>query len=246
MVSRPKEHFDELMPVVILAGGLATRLQPLTERIPKSMVEVAGRPFLWHQLTLLRRHGIRRVVLLLGHLGHAIEERFRDGSALGISIQYSFDGAQLLGTAGAIRHALPLLPQQFFVLYGDSYLTCSYAEVQAAFQKSGAPSMMTIYRNDGRFEKSNVEFDGTRILEYDKVRTVPSMHHVDYGLGSFERSVFSPIPEGQSCDLASVYQRLLKSHELAVYEVHERFYEIGSPEGLRDTAAYIEGSVRLT
>ena len=96
---------NELMPAVILAGGLATRLGPLTENIPKAMIEVAGQPFLWHQLTLLRRSGIRRVIMLVAHLGHAISQRFGDGTALGISIQYSFDGPTLLGTAGAIRSA---------------------------------------------------------------------------------------------------------------------------------------------
>jgi len=240
------EPLDELMPAVILAGGLATRLRPLTKRIPKSMLEVAGHPFLWHQLTLLKRSGIQRVILLVGHLGHAIKERFGDGSAVGVSIQYSFDGPRLLGTAGAIRRALPLLPQQFFVLYGDSYLTCSYAEVQAAFRKSGARSMMTVYRNDGHFEKSNVEFDGTRILRYDKAYSAPSMHHIDYGLGAFEREVFSRIPEGQICDLASMYQGLLESQDLAAHEVYERFYEIGSPQGLQDVAAYLEAASHLS
>jgi len=236
------EHSNELMPAVILAGGLATRLGPLTQNTPKAMIEVAGRPFLWHQLTLLRRSGIRRVIMLVAHLGHAISQRFGDGTALGISIQYSFDGPTLLGTAGAIRSALPLLPQQFFVLYGDSYLTCNYAEVQAAFQQSGAPALMTVYRNEGRFDKSNVEFDGARILQHDKVHTSPAMHHIDYGLGAFDRSVFSRIPEGRICDLASVYKDLLQSRQLAAHEVHERFYEIGSLKGLRDTAAYLESA----
>jgi N-acetyl-alpha-D-muramate 1-phosphate uridylyltransferase len=234
------EHSNELMPAVILAGGLATRLGPLTQNTPKAMIEVAGRPFLWHQLTLLKRSGIRRVIVLVAHLGDAISQRFGDGAALGISIQYSFDGPTLLGTAGAIRRALPLLPQQFFVLYGDSYLTCNYSEVQAAFQQSGTPALMTVYRNEGRFDKSNVEFDGARILRYDKVQASPAMHHIDYGLGAFDRCVFSVMPEGRACDLASVYKDLLQSGQLAAHEVHERFYEIGSVEGLRDTATYLE------
>jgi len=244
-MNRPVQDLNELMPAVILAGGLATRLRPLSEAIPKAMVEIAGRPFLWHQLGLLKRRGIGRVVLLLGHLGRLIREYFGDGSAFGMSIQYSFDGPTLLGTAGAIRHALPLLPQQFFVLYGDSYLTCDYAEVQAAFRRYGSPAMMTVYRNDGHFDRSNVEFDGTRIRQYDKVDVSPAMRHIDYGLGAFDKDVFSLISKGQACDLASVYQNLLKSHQLAAYEVHERFYEIGSPEGLRDTAAYLNAIAEL-
>ena len=126
----------ELMPAVILAGGLATRLRPLTERIPKALIEVAGHPFLWHQLHLLKRSGIRRVVLLVGHLGESIQQRFQDGAEFGIKIDYSFDGPALLGTAGAIRQALPLLPERFFVLYGDSYLPCDYAAVEKAFHNA--------------------------------------------------------------------------------------------------------------
>jgi len=228
------------MPAVILAGGLATRLGRLTRDMPKAMVEVAGRPFLWHQLHLLKQNGVRRVVLLVGHLGEMIQRYFEDGTALGVSLQYSFDGPKLLGTAGAIRKALPLLPEQFFVLYGDSYLPCNYAHVEAAFRQSRAPAMMVIYRNEGRFDKSNVEFDGTRILHYDKIEVHERLHYIDYGLGAFHRDVFSNLADGTVCDLASVYRDHVQSGQLAAYEVHERFYEIGSPTGLRETTAHLE------
>jgi NDP-sugar pyrophosphorylase family protein len=233
----------EVMPAVILAGGLATRLQPLTQNIPKALIQVADHPFLWHQLMLLKRRGVRSIILLVGHLGEMIVERFGDGSALELSIQYCFDGPILLGTAGAIRKALPLLPPRFFVLYGDSYLTCDYEAIESAFACSGAPALMTVYRNQGRFDTSNVEFDGKNILRYDKkAHSDGATHHIDYGLGAFDREVFSQVPEGEVCDLASVYQKLLKAHRLAAYEVYERFYEIGSPDGLRDTEAYIKSS----
>ena len=234
----------ELMPAVILAGGLATRLRPLTQRIPKALIEVAGHPFLWHQLQLLKRSGIRRVVLLVGHLGESIQQRFQNGAELGISIDYCFDGPVLLGTAGAIRQALPLLPERFFVLYGDSYLPCDYAAVEAAFRHSGLPGLMTVYRNEGLYDSSNVEYDGSRILRYDKGNRTPAMHHIDYGLGAFHRSVFEAIPEGQARDLAAVYQDLLHAGNLAAFEVHQRFYEIGSPEGLRDTAEFLKAAFR--
>lgn len=232
----------ELMPAVILAGGLATRLRPLTERLPKALIEVAGHPFLWHQLELLKRRGIRRVVLLVGHLGETIQQRFQDGAELGIRIDYCFDGPVLLGTAGAIRQALPLLPDRFFVLYGDSYLPCDYAAVEAAFRNSGLPGLMTVYRNEGLYDSSNVEYDGGRILRYDKRHRTPAMHHIDYGLGAFHRSVFEAIPAGQARDLATVYQDLLDAGSLAAFEVHQRFYEIGSPEGLRDTAEFLKAA----
>ncbi|HEV2350770.1 MAG TPA: nucleotidyltransferase family protein [Terriglobia bacterium] len=230
------------MPAVILAGGLATRLRPLTSRVPKALIEFSGHPFLWHQLKLLKRRGIGRVVLLVGYMGERIRQTLGDGSTLGIRIDYSFDGPMLLGTAGAIRKALQLLPEYFFVLYGDSYLTCDYGAIEAAFHRDGLPGLMTVYRNDDLYDSSNVEYDGRVILKYDKRNRTPAMHHIDYGLGAFERNVFTAIPEGEARDLATVYQGLLSDGKLAAFEVHERFYEIGSPEGLRDTIEFLKTS----
>jgi N-acetyl-alpha-D-muramate 1-phosphate uridylyltransferase len=225
----------QLMPAIILAGGLATRLRPLTERIPKALIEIAGRPFLWHQLKLLRRSGIQRVVICAGYLGEMIQQAFADGSEFEMRIDYSFDGPLLLGTAGAIRQALPVLPDRFFVLYGDSYLTCDYAAIQRAFLRSGRPALMSVYRNEGQYDVSNVEYRDHEIVRYQKRSPTPSMRHIDYGLGAFERSVFDALPPGQTRDLATVYQDLLKAGHLAAFEVRERFFEIGSPEGLRAT-----------
>jgi len=234
------------MPAVILAGGLATRLRPLTQDTPKALIEVAGHPFLWHQLKLLRRHGVRHVVLAVGYLGERIQERFGDGSELGIQIDYTFDGPRLLGTAGAIRQALHLLPQCFFVLYGDSYLTCDYRAVQDAFRGSGLPGLMTVYRNEGRYDSSNVEYDGGRILNYDKRNQTPRMRHIDYGLGVLDRSVFAAIPAGEVYDLARVYQTMCSAGNLAAFEVQGRFYEIGSPEGLLETAQFLNASENVS
>lgn len=232
----------DLMPAVILAGGLAKRLGPVTKQIPKSLVEVAGQPFLSHQLALLRRNGVRRVLLLVGHLGEQIRDRYGDGAAWGVSIEYAFDGPVLLGTAGAIRQALPRLPDRFFVIYGDSYLTCDFAAVEIAFVASGRLGLMTVFRNDGLFDTSNIEFDGTRIVRYDKSRRTPAMRHIDYGLCAFDRRVFEALPGGRPLDLAMVCQDLLARQQLAAFEVHERFYEIGSPGGLRDTEAFLQSS----
>jgi MurNAc alpha-1-phosphate uridylyltransferase len=231
----------ELIPVVILAGGYATRLRPLTEHVPKALIDIGGRPFLWHQLQLLKRHGIRRVVLAVGYLGENIREHFGNGSDIGISLQYSFDGPRLLGTGGAIRQALPLLPDRFFVLYGDSYLTCNYRSVESAFLQSGLPGLMTVFRNDGLFDTSNVEFDGSRILRYDKKNRTAAMRYIDYGLGVFHRNVFEKIPADQPCDLADIYQSLVRAGQLAAFEVSERFYEIGSMQGLRELRNLLKG-----
>ena len=158
------------LPVVILAGGLATRLRPMTEKIPKALVEVAGRPFLEHQIALLKRNAIAEVILCVGYLGEMIEERYGDGDAFGVRIRYSFDGPQLLGTGGAIKKASAFLPDAFFVLYGDSYLPVDYQAVAAAFHEAGKPALMTVFANSDAWDTSNVWFDQGSIRLYSKRR----------------------------------------------------------------------------
>ena len=225
-----------MLPVAILAGGLATRLRPITETIPKALVEINGQPFLGHQLELLARSGIRRVVLCLGYRAEQIQEYAGDGSSFGLHVDYCLDGPKLLGTAGAIRRALPQLGPSFFVLYGDSYLPCDYAAIEQTFTGSGKAGLMTVFRNEGQWDVSNVEFRGGRIVAYDKSNRTAAMHHIDYGLGVFRREVFDAVPEGQPGDLAALYQDLLRRGELAAFEAATRFYEIGSPEGIRELA----------
>jgi NDP-sugar pyrophosphorylase family protein len=229
------------LPVAILGGGLATRLGSLAKATPKCLLEVAGRPFIEHQLRKLHGEGVRRVVLCLGHLGERVVEAVGDGSKYGLEVAYSFDGPELRGTAGAIRRALPLLGPAFFVLYGDSYLECHHAEVQAAFEASGKLALMTVFRNEGRWDTSNVEFRDGRILAYDKVNRTPAMRHIDYGLGVLDRRAMEIGPEAGAYDLAAVYQGMLRRGELAGFEVAERFYEIGSVAGLEETRAYLAG-----
>ncbi len=222
------------MPVAILAGGLATRLRPITEKIPKALVSVAGEPFLAHQLRLLHSRGLRRAVLCVGYLGEMIEREFGDGAAFGVELRYSFDGPKLLGTGGALRQALPLLGDEFFVLYGDSYLPIDYAAVAAAFQNSGQPALMTVFRNEGAWDTSNVWFEDGRIVRYDKRERVPEMRHIDYGLGAFRRSVFAGRSADVAFDLADVQRELVAKSALAGHEVFQRFYENGSHAGLAE------------
>jgi N-acetyl-alpha-D-muramate 1-phosphate uridylyltransferase len=226
------------LPLAILAGGLAIRLRPLTEDRPKALVEVAGEPFIAHQLRLLRGEGIREVVVCAGYLGEMIEQFVQDGRAFALNVRYSYDWPDLLGTAGALKKALPLLGEAFFVLYGDSLLPCRYAPVQEAFVASGKPGLMTVFRNEGQWDASNVELDGGRIAAYDKVNRTSAMRHIDYGLGVLSSQAIADIET--PCDLASVYQRLLAADQLAAYEVHERFYEVGSLAGIEETARYLE------
>ncbi|HXJ56259.1 MAG TPA: nucleotidyltransferase family protein [Verrucomicrobiae bacterium] len=227
------------LPVAILAGGLATRLRPLTEHIPKVLLPVAGRPFLAHQLELLRRQGITRVVLCVGHLGHLIQAEYGTGAANGVRIDYSFDGPVLLGTGGAIQQALPLLGEQFFVLYGDSYLPVPFQPIAECFERSGRLGLMTVYRNEGHYDTSNVVFAGGEIRVYDKKQCLPEMRHIDYGLSLFRPAAFAGWPADRPFDLASVMQDLVKRGQLAGYEVTERFYEIGSPAGLAELEALL-------
>jgi N-acetyl-alpha-D-muramate 1-phosphate uridylyltransferase len=183
-------------------------------------------------------------MLCIGHLGEMIQDFAKGGRDFGLNIGYSFDGAPLLGTAGAIRKALPQLHNQFFVLYGDSYLDCDYAAVADAFTASKKRGLMTIYRNEGSFDTSNVEAENGSILRYDKKNRTPQMHYIDYGLGVFQRSVFEELPSNQICDLADVYKSLLAARQLAAYEVQKRFYEIGSPSGIADLEQYLKKSSR--
>jgi len=230
------------LPVAILAGGLATRLRPITERVPKVLIPVAGRPFLTHQLALLRQQGITRVVLCLGHLGDMVQREFGDGSAHGVRLEYSFDGPVLLGTGGAIKRALPLLGEKFFVLYGDSYLPIEFRPVSDFFERSGRLGLMTVFQNEGRFDTSNVVFGDGEIKVYDKKNKLPEMRHLDYGLSLFKAAAFDEWTADKPFDLADVMQRLVAQKQLAGFEVKERFYEIGSHAGLAELEALLRAS----
>jgi len=230
------------IPVAILAGGLATRLRPITEKIPKSLVPVAGRPFLAHQLELLHARGIRHAVLCIGYLGEMIQRDFGDGSAFGVRLDYSFDGPKLLGTGGALKRALPLLGDEFFVLYGDSYLPVEYRPIAEFFRRSGKPGCMTVYHNEGRYDTSNVVYHDGEIAVYDKKNRRPEMRHIDYGLSLFKSSVFASYSADQPFDLAEVMGKLVGERQLAGYEVPERFYEMGSPAGLAELETLLKAS----
>jgi NDP-sugar pyrophosphorylase family protein len=228
------------LPVAILAGGLATRMKPYTEQVPKSLLDVHGKPFAARQLECMAERGVRRVVLCVGHRGEMIRQVIGDGGQFGVHVRYSDEGAVLLGTGGALKKALPLLGAAFLVLYGDSLLECDYEEAERRFLESGKKGLMTVYRNDGRYDASNVLFADGRIRLYDKVRRVPEMSHIDYGLGVLSSRAFDDVPDGVPVDLAVIYQNLLAEDELAGLEVFQRFYEIGSPAGLADTRRYFE------
>src|SRR2546421_2607178 len=229
----------KMPPVALLAGGLATRLRPLTEEVPKAMLEVAGEPFIAHQLRLLRREKISRVVICAGYLADQIAGYVGDGSRFGLSVGYKIDGPRLVGTGGALRAALDHLGDEFLVMYGDSWLDIAYAPVVEAFRASGAPALMTVFRNEGQWDTSNVWFEDGRIRLYDKRERLPQMQHIDWGLSLVRAEVLAEHPAHEPFDLAEGYSDLSRTGQLAGYEVTTRFYEIGSAEGLKETDALL-------
>jgi len=225
--------------VCILAGGLGTRLGERVADTPKPLLEVAGEPFLLHQLRLLSAHGAREVVLCVGYRGEQIVARIGE-RRFGIAIRYSFDAPGLDGTLGAVRRALPLLKDRFLVLYGDTYLRIDYADVARSWSASGLPAVMTVLRNEGRWDTSNVRYEDGRVLAYDKAGPTADMHWIDYGLGGLEPAALN-LAQPDMCDLSDLYRQLAQEGLLYGFEASERFYEIGTPEGLAATDAFLRG-----
>lgn len=225
------------MQCVILAGGLGTRMRPLTETCPKTLLPAAGRPFAWHQLHWLAAQGIHEVVYSIGHHGGMIRRYWSEEPAPIPSIRYVDEGEQLRGTAGALRLAYEqgALEESFFVIYGDSFLPVHFAPIWRAFQASGQPALMTVLRNQGRWDSSNVIYQPGRVLLYDK-SAAPGKQYIDYGLSCLRRDTLDQVTHS---DLASLFHKLSLHGRLAGYEVHERFYEIGSPTGLQDFEQYL-------
>lgn len=228
-----------LPPVCILAGGLGTRLGEHVRSTPKPLLEVAREPFVDHQLRLLQSNGAREVVLCVGYLGREVE-RIVGSDRFGLRIQYSYDGPQPLGTLGAIRRAAPLLGDRFLVLYGDTYLRLDYAAAATAWQRTGLPAMMTVLRNQGRWDTSNAVFDGQRVTAYDKRAPKPGMQWIDYGLGGLLTTALDVVGTEIS-DLADLYHELAARSDLFGFEATERFYEIGTPEALAEARAFLAG-----
>jgi NDP-sugar pyrophosphorylase family protein len=230
---------EPLPPVCILAGGLGTRLGARARAVPKPLLEVAGQPFLMHQLRLLAAHGASEVVLCVGHRGELIESRI-GRRRFGLRIRYSFDAPGLDGTLGAVRRAETLLGERFLVLYGDAYLRIDYGAVARAWVQSGLPAVMTVLRNDGRWDASNAIYRDRMVLAYDKRAPSPEMRWIDYGLGGLLASVLDRVPDAER-DLAALYSSLAQAGELFGFESHERFYEIGTPAALAEADTFLRG-----
>jgi NDP-sugar pyrophosphorylase family protein len=233
------------MQCVVLAGGLGTRMLPATESLPKILLPVAGEPFAAHQLELLRAGGVTEVVYCIGHLGELVRTFVGDGARFGLAVSYVDEGEHRLGTAGALRLAVEqgALAPEFLVMYGDSYLPIDLRPVRAAFRAAREPALMTVFHNQGRYVPSNVVFDGQRVIRYDKRHRTSGMEWVDYGVSVLTPAVLDAVPSGGTADLADVFHDLSVGGDLAGFEVDERFYEVGSPEGLREVEALLMHAV---
>lgn len=230
------------MQLAILAGGLATRLGSLTKGKPKSLIQIQGKPFLEYQLDFLKEGGIKNIVLCIGYLGEQVERHFGDGSRFGVDIMYSYDSEQLLGTAGALKNAERLLEEEFFVMYGDSYLFLDFAAATAYFEEFDKLGLMTIYKNYNRYDASNVVVENNKIKQYSKKEKSKDMIYVDYGASILRKKALELIPQNQVYSLEELFSELIKQKELLAYEVHKRFYQIGSPEGLKEFQQYASQS----
>ena len=227
------------MQIAILAGGLATRLQPLTEKIPKSMIMIEGTPFLQYQLEFLKTGGITEIVLCVGHLSEQIETYFGDGKRFGVNIKYSIERGRLLGTAGSLKNAETLLAEEFFVMYGDSYLFLNFEEVLKHFQKFNKSALMVVYKNYDKYDKSNVVVEEGMVNKYDKKHKTEDMVYIDYGVNILRKKVLNMISGNQVYSLENLFHELIKQKEMLAFETKERFYEIGSRRGLEDFKKYV-------
>ena len=225
--------------MVILAGGLATRLGPLAAERPKSMLEIEGKPFLQYQFELLKQHNITDIVLCLGHLGHIIEAYFGDGKRFGLNIRYSKESGRLLGTGGGLRKALPLLNESFFVMYGDSYLMLDYGAIEREFLHQPESGLMVVYRNENRYDRSNLVIENGRVIEYGPENHLEK-HYIDEGISVLRRDFFEPFHEAEVFGLPLVFQKLIAARKLRAMETGQRFYEIGSFAGVEEFRNWIK------
>ncbi|MGI8685949.1 MAG: NTP transferase domain-containing protein [Acidimicrobiales bacterium] len=239
-----------MTPCVILAGGLGTRMRTVTgDHLPKILVPVRGEPFAHHQLTWLAGQGVTSVVLAIGHGGAAVQDYVGDGSRWGLTVAFVDEGAQLRGTGGALQLALQqgALPPEFMVVYGDSYLPLDLDAVATAYEGSGLPALMTVFRNEDRWERSNARYEDGEVTLYQKAHPDPAgagLRHVDYGLSVLRSEVVADlVPDDGPYDLAEVFHQLSLAGMLAGHEVGDRFFEVGSPDGLRDLEAHLARGV---
>jgi len=235
------------MQVVILAGGKGTRIQSVTTEIPKALIPVAGRPFVDYQLGLLKKYGLKDVLFCIGHLGDKIESYLGNGASRDLFIHYVHEDADhLLGTGGALVHALDQLEDRFLLMYGDAYLPVDYGQVVQASDAISTPAMMCVFRNEGKWDTSNVRIDGDRVVFYSKAAPPKDADYIDYGLAIYSKEVIARYKDADMpLDLASIQEDLVAEHAMGAFEVDKRFYEVGKPEGLADMEAFMQSGNKI-
>lgn len=224
------------MQVVILAGGLGTRLKSVAGFLPKCLVPVAGKPFIEHQFALLAAGGMRDVLLCVGYGGDQVQAHIGEGSRWGLRVRYACeDPASLRGTGGALVNALPLLDEAFMVMYGDSYLPIDYRALALRFLSSRDEALMTVFRNEGAWDASNVRIQGDRVVFYSKSARPGEADYIDYGLSLFRRACIQAYSGALlPLDLARIQADLVQRGAMLAHVAPRRFYEIGKPEGLAE------------
>jgi NDP-sugar pyrophosphorylase family protein len=227
--------------VAILMGGLGTRIQALSSSTPKSLIKIASRPFIDWQLDYLEDQGVQDVVLCLGHLGQDIENHIHNHPRKKLNIKLSYDGPKPLGTGGAIINALHLLTEDFFVIYGDSYFSESFSlkKMYEVYQQSSIPACMAIFHNQQNFDRSNVDFDQAPFIQYKKSKKQNSMEWIDYGISILSKKLLEPLPKALGIDLADFFQEISYKNQMIGFPATERFYEIGSYEGIAATETWL-------
>jgi NDP-sugar pyrophosphorylase family protein len=229
-----------VLPIVILAGGLATRLRPLTDGIPKAMVSINGKPFIHWQIQKLAQEGFKEIIISIGHLGDQISDYLGNGERYNVGVKFIHDGNSQLGTGGALTKVAESLTGKFLVTYGDSYLPVSFSSIGSRFEKSNFLSIMTITSPAHSREKSNILFSGGRILEYSKNSRDSRLNFLDYGLLGFSSSLFKVVPSGRNWDLEELIKSLISISQMEAIQVDERCFEIGSFEGINELTKYLE------
>ena len=228
------------MQAVVLAGGLATRMRPRTLTIPKAMLEVAGRPFIEWQLEKLAACGYDEVVMCIAHLGEQIRDHVGNGARFGLRVRYSVEGPKLLGTGGALRAALERLAPTFLLTYGDSYLPFDYAgPLRMLDAHDDCDAVMSVWHNKDALEPSNVVCDGEWVTTYEKGGRGPGFEYIDYGANAVRRELVAQKPEGEAWGFDALQRDLARSRRLRAYVSNDRFFEIGSPEGLAALNGYL-------
>lgn len=230
------------MQVIILCGGLATRIRPLSEKTPKSLILIEGHPFLEYQINLLKSYGFHDIVFCIGYKGNLIKKYFGDGKSFSVNIKYSEETDQLLGTGGSIKNAEDILKKEFMVMYGDSYLPFDFNKAINFFHKHHKLGLMTVYKNNNSIEPSNVSIIKNLVKKYNKKNTSSEFQYIDYGVSIFKKQVLNNFPN-KRFDLSEIHQFLIKEKELLAYQIKERFYQIGDFQGLEEFKKYIKNKI---